>query len=140
MRRFIKNYLLIISTIFLYACADQIVSECDTEANSNNLFRANLSSIQEYVFSPNCAVSGCHIGPNAAQGLELSPDLSFQNLVGVASNQSGLLRVQAGNSDQSWLIKKLNANGTSVMPPSGKLVQSLIDSIAVWIDNGALDN
>ena len=73
MKRFIINYLLIISTIFLYACADQIVSECDTETNSYNLFRANLSSIQEFVFAINATSRWGNQVPFTNITLDLNP-------------------------------------------------------------------
>src|SRR5256885_11158096 len=40
-----------------------------------------LDSIQAKVFTPTCAVSGCHGGPGAQQGLRLDPGLSAGNLI-----------------------------------------------------------
>jgi hypothetical protein len=44
-------------------------------------------------------------------------------------------------SSVSRLYIKLNSdNQNIVMPPTGKLTQVLIDSVAAWIDKGALND
>lgn len=99
---------------------------------------ARFSSIQEKVFTPTCAVSGCHSG---IQNPNLSAGQSYTNLLNIPSQQNpSMLRVKPGESDQSYLIKKLTGDGTSVMPPTDRLSQAVIDSIASWIDQGAQKN
>ena len=131
--------IIIFLLLFIISCADQIVSSCDPDIPDRS-FAAKLSSIQEFVFTTNCALSGCHTGSNPPMGLNLSEGKSYSQLVNIVSNQSSLLRIKPEQSQESWLVRKLRAEGTSVMPPSGKLTTAVIDTIIMWIDNGALDD
>jgi hypothetical protein len=102
-----------------------------------------LTSIQTNVFTPRC--SGCHNGA----GTTLPGALNLTNatasraaLVGVASLEvPALQRVTAGNPNDSYLIRKLEGAPTIVgsrMPLVGPpLPQTTIDSIRLWITNGA---
>ena len=98
-----------------------------------------LEQIQAVVFTPDC--SGCHNG--SGNGLPGSMDLgdadaSFASLVNVASvQQPALMRVLPFDPDTSYLIHKLEANGTTVMPPSGMLPAATIAEIRQWIMDGA---
>ena len=106
---------------------------------------ATLDVLQASVFQPNCAVSGCHTGPagdNLPAGMDLSTaDASFTSLVGVASlQQATLLRVAAGDPDNSYLVQKLEgtaASGARMPLGGGALDQALIDDIRQWITDGA---
>ena len=106
---------------------------------------ATLSFIQDNVFTPSCAISGCHGSPNPAQGMNLTAGLAFSNIVGIQSGQQPpLLRVNPGNPDDSYLIRKLEG-GPSItgvrMPKIGCcLSQETIDNIRQWITDGALDD
>ncbi len=131
--------LFILTTFCMYACEDHILSDCETVSPPVQV-RATFRSIQENVFSPTCAKAGCHIEVDPPEGLILTTGMSYSKLVNVQSNQSVLNRVEAGDSENSWLIKKLRAEGTSFMPPTGRLSSAIIDTIATWIDNGAEDN
>jgi hypothetical protein len=126
----------IIFTFFFISCADQIVTTCEDESPNPGL-RANFSSIQEFIITPNCALSGCHSGPNPDEGLDLSAGKSYDNLVNIASRQSSLLLVKPGSSSESWMIKKLDAENTSLMPPGSALSRAEIDTIKKWINTGA---
>jgi hypothetical protein len=102
-----------------------------------------LTSIQTNVFTPRC--SGCHSGAGA--GLPgvmnlTSEAASRAALVGVASIEApALQRVAAGNPNNSYLIRKLEGGPNIVgnrMPLVGPpLPQTTIDSIRLWITNGA---
>jgi hypothetical protein len=106
---------------------------------------ASLDALQASVFTPSCAVSGCHTGPaggNLPAGLDLSSaDASFTNLVGVASvQQATLLRVAAGDPDNSYLVQKLEgtaASGGRMPLGAGALDQALLNDIRQWITDGA---
>jgi hypothetical protein len=102
---------------------------------------ATLSAIQANVFTPTCAVSGCHSGAGAQQGLRLDEGFSFDNLVDVASTEvPALLRVQPGNPDNSYLVQKLEGTAAAgaQMPFGGSpLDPALIDDIRQWISDGA---
>lgn len=129
--------------IFIVGCEDQIVDECDT--NNMTKEKITFSWIQENVFTPRCAVAGCHAGSNAAQNLNLSRDQAYAQLDSVASEQvPALLRIDPGNSSDSYLIIKLEGSDDRIqggrMPQGSELNQVTIDSIKVWIDRGALEN
>lgn len=106
---------------------------------------ATLDELQASVFTPSCAVSGCHTGPTGGglpAGLNLgSADASFANLVGVASlQQPALSRVAAGDPANSYLVQKVEgtaASGSRMPLGGGALDQALIDDLREWISNGA---
>src|ERR1041384_6543887 len=61
-------------------------------------FRPELHCIQEMVFTPTCAVAGCHLNPGAQQGQDLSDGMAWSNIVGVPSMEDpNLPRVAPGN-------------------------------------------
>jgi hypothetical protein len=126
--------------MFLISACENLIEGPEDEVNNggSNGIRATFSSIQEKVFTPTCALSGCHGG---SQNPNLSSGQAYSNLVNKASSQKpSVLRVKPGESTNSYLIDKLTGDDTSVMPPSGQLSQATIDSIIVWIDNGALND
>jgi len=103
---------------------------------------ATFTSIQRNVFDVSCAVSGCHSGAAAPEGLDLDASASFDNLVGRASQEAaGLNRIEPNDPDNSYLIRKLE--GTAAVggrmplnqPP---LPRATIDVIRAWISNGAI--
>lgn len=141
MKSLIKTFLIsiVIITTFI-SCEDKIVNEPEPSTTQSGV-TAKLSDIQIKVFNVSCATSGCHDGSNIAANLNLTSGNSYNQLVNVNSNENpSLKRVVPGSSGQSLLIRKLEGNGTSLMPPSGKLKQEIIDSIKAWIDRGALNN
>ena len=107
-------------------------------------FGANFSEIQANVFTPTCAVSGCHSGAGSPQGLRLDEATSYALLVNVASTENGaVLRVNPGNPDDSYLIQKLEGTASAgVQMPFGRapLTQATIDVIRQWITDGAIDD
>lgn len=104
-----------------------------------------LNQIQAVVFGPVC--SGCHTGPTGVvlpAGMDLSDaDASYDALVGPGGagvpsiQQPTIMRVLPGDPDNSYLVHKLEANGTTVMPPSGMLPAATIAEIRQWITDGA---
>jgi hypothetical protein len=103
-----------------------------------------LASIQDNVFTPSCAKSGCHTGAGAQAGLRLDPGFSWASLLMVSSQDMSLTRVIPGNPDGSFLIQKLE--GTAMlggqMPADGPpfLQQSTIIVIRQWILDDAQMN
>lgn len=135
---------IIISVYIIFmisSCADHIVSECE-ECNPlpDNTKLSTFSGIQTNLFNTTCALSGCHGETGTQANLLLVEGISFSNLV----NQQSLLypqflRVKPGDSENSLLIKMLRGE-ISIMPPTGKINDAIIDSVAMWIDEGALNN
>jgi methionine-rich copper-binding protein CopC len=109
-------------------------------SGSSGGLTADFQSIQDNVFTPIC--TKCHQGASAPEGLQLDASHSYAALVGVASTeQPNVLRVEAGDPDSSYIIRKLQGTpGISgqQMPFGGPyLPQSTIDVIRQWITNGA---
>ncbi|MBS0393070.1 MAG: hypothetical protein JSR54_00520 [Proteobacteria bacterium] len=105
----------------------------------NGPLTADFASIQSHVFTPICTV--CHAGAAAPQGLRLDAANSYALLVGVPSTEvPALLRVKAGDPDNSYLVQKLEGHAAvgARMPFGGPyLDQATIDVIRQWITDGA---
>jgi methionine-rich copper-binding protein CopC len=103
---------------------------------------ADFTSIQANVFTPIC--TRCHSGAGAPQGLQLDAAHSYSLLVGVpGAEEPNLLRVKAGDPDNSYIIRKLEGGPGIVgvqMPADGPpyLPQATISVIRSWITNGAM--
>lgn len=108
-------------------------------------FSATFSSIQANIFVPSCP---CHQGASAPQGLVLNTDATLDMLVNTPSSQApDLFRIEPGNPDDSYLIRKLEGGPNIVgfqMPPTelgeAHLIQEEIDVIRQWIVDGAIDD
>ena len=102
-----------------------------------------LLDVQAQVFSPRCAVSGCHVGPGAPFGLDLSAGASAGNTIGVSSGEvPQWLRVEPYNAADSYLYMKLIDDprilGDPMPASGGPLSAADLDLIATWIDQGAM--
>jgi methionine-rich copper-binding protein CopC len=105
---------------------------------------ATFSSIQDNVFTPNCAISGCHSGATAPHGLRLDKGVSYSLLVNVPSDEvPSIDRVEPGDPDNSYIIQKLEGRASvgARMPFGGPyLSQDTIDVIRQWITDGAQED
>jgi hypothetical protein len=106
-------------------------------------FEPTFTNIQNNVFTPIC--TACHIGANAPQGLRLDESSSFELLVGFRSvERPDLFRVEAGNPNNSYLIRKLEGgpgiSGAQMPLNRPALPQTTINAIRVWISRGAARN
>jgi hypothetical protein len=100
-----------------------------------------FSSIQREVLTPRCTV--CHAGAAAPAGLRLDEGSSYALLVGVASQQSGTLRVAPGRPDDSYLVHKIEGRAAvgARMPLGGPFLDdATIAVIREWIARGAQNN
>ena len=135
--------LLCIMFLNLSSCADKIVTENDINPVSTpNVQLSKFSELQKKIFTPICAVPGCHLGADAQANMDLSDGKSYANLVNVKSLLfPSYKRVVPGNKEQSLLYVAVSFKFSQLqMPLTGKLDQNLIDSIGVWIDKGALND
>ena len=112
------------------------------EATNSVALNATLESLQANLFTPNCAVSGCHTSSTAPLGLALDDGLSYSNLVSKSSvQQPDKLRVKQGDATNSYLVQKIEGSagisGNRMPRDRARLEQSLIDALKQWIDNGA---
>jgi len=103
-----------------------------------------LSDVQTLVFSPRCATSGCHIGPGAQMGMDLSAGASASNILGVPSAENALLLlVEPFDAANSYLYRKVSGIGAiegDPMPADGTVLSgSQIALIEDWINQGAVE-
>jgi hypothetical protein len=126
--------------------AGNVGTSAGIEVTVQNAAMVTLTQIQNEVFTPIC--SACHTGPTSnilPSGMNLSSTGdSFAALVGVTSIQvSALDRVEPGNPDDSYLIRKLEGTQSvgMRMPQGGPFLdQDTIDTIRQWISDGAPNN
>jgi len=99
-----------------------------------------LAELSREVFTPNCAFAGCHGGANPSAGLSLVADRIAGQLIGVTSPTSGMKRVDPGNPEGSYLLKKVRGDAGirgAQMPLGGTLSAAEIEKIRAWIAAGA---
>jgi Copper type II ascorbate-dependent monooxygenase, C-terminal domain len=150
---FVGITMILFFIIALSNCTKTTVDNTNpTDQNSNE--KSSFSLIQDKIFTPSCATSGCHSSISdasyAQHGLVLSAGKSFKNLVGInPKNQNAindkLKLVTAFKSTESLLFHKLNwaashhsGNYGSPMPLGGNsLFVGQIEFIRRWIEAGA---
>lgn len=105
---------------------------------------ATFATIQEKIFTPKCATSGCHIGSSPSSSLDLSSGAAYADSVNVPSIQvPALKRIDSTNPDagDSYLYLKLSGGSGmlfSQMPMGGSPLSSdCLDGLAAWIGDGA---
>lgn len=112
----------------------------------NTANAVDLADVQSQVFTPSCALSGCH---NGSQTPNLSAGLSFDSIVNKPSGQSSFDYIEPGSPSFSYLVAKIEGSGFgSRMPLSGNrllgessiLSDSLIQLVRDWVSEGALEN
>lgn len=97
-----------------------------------------IADVWPIVF-PEC---GCHID-HPEGGLYLGKKDAYDNLIGVASTQVELPRVDPGSPETSYMWHKIEGTHEDVdgegekMPPGGSLAQEDRDTIRAWIEQGA---
>ena len=136
-------YKLLLTFLILFAivigCTETNISESEPDPS---IPFSKFSSLQEKVFTPRCDKPGFHGNTNNQADLFLGEGQAFQSLVDVPSLLfPGMTRVIPDSSSKSLIIKILKGEVSPRMPlEGGFLSDAVIDSIAKWIDNGALNN
>jgi hypothetical protein len=119
---------------------------CPIAATPTATRPATLWTIQETIFSPRCAIATCHDTTTRSGDLVLEAGASHGELVGVepdvdTARDAGLLRVDPGDPDNSFLVIKLEGptpSQGSRMPLTGPLLDPAdIGIIRAWIAAGA---
>jgi hypothetical protein len=104
---------------------------------------ATFTRVQAEVFTPTCALSGCHLGPAslAQEGLVLSSDVAYDIIVGVRANQNpSIFRVTPGDPANSYLWRKITPGQPIVgdrMPQTGSITEAQRQLVTDWIARGA---
>lgn len=102
---------------------------------------ATYTRVQDEVFTPKCALSGCHLGPAslAQEGLVLSS--AYDNIVRVRANQNpSIFRVTPGDATNSYLWRKITPGQPIIgdrMPQTGSITDAERQLITDWILRGA---
>jgi len=103
-----------------------------------------LTSLQTSIFTPKCAVAGCHAAPAPQQGMDLAAGRTYVYTVNADTVElPQYKRVAPGLSADSYLYMKISGDPRIVgdrMPLGGTLTAAEIDSVRAWIDAGALDD
>jgi hypothetical protein len=119
--------------------SDQALTYCPS-------YDSTFEAIQAVVFEQaGCANSLCH-GDARAGGLDLSPDVAWENLVAVQATSSSLALVDPRKPAQSYLYHKLSAKtfpgsydiAGAPMPSAGPAVSAgQLEALRLWIEAGA---
>jgi hypothetical protein len=145
-RRLLHCALVMVSMLGSVGC-DEALS--DLTGPTPNL-EPTFSSIQQNIFSsgdssgrPGC--TNCHNPALNRGGLDLSPAVSYNNLVNARSLiKAGAVRVIPGDPENSYIIHKLEGRSTISgvrMPLGGPYLESgQISVIKRWIETGAPNN
>jgi hypothetical protein len=104
-----------------------------------------LSELQASLFTPSCAVSGCHNSASARAGLILASGSTFNETVNVASSQRPTIDIiEPGDPESSYMVKKLRGDSDidgARMPDGGPFLSAeQMAELASWINSGAPDN
>jgi hypothetical protein len=114
------------------------------------VFASTFKGIQSAIFEKHgCTQQACH-GAARQGGLDLSPDVAYQNLFQVKSTASPFNRVEPGDQRRSFLWLKLAAATDPSQLPPGVQVQGApmpnglpplskdeLEAIRLWIYSGA---
>ena len=101
---------------------------------------ATFSRVQAEIFTPSCALSGCHAGPNPQLGLDLAAGRSYSNIVNVRAVESTRLRVAPGDADASFLASTVRGYATlpgGGVAPGGALSPDQVKLLVDWVRRGA---
>ena len=105
-----------------------------------------FAQIQAQIFTPTCAKAGCHAASAASGGMVLEAGRAYGEIVNhPSSEQSTLNRIQPGDPDRSYMIKKLRGDPDitgSQMPQDnpGSLSRAQLDGLIAWVRAGAPNN
>ncbi len=102
---------------------------------------ATFTRVQGEVFATSCALAGCHAATAPASDLDLSAANAYAHIVGVAAVQRpGLNRVQPGDPERSYLVKKMRGDADisgERMPPGGPYLAAQVQLVTDWVRRGA---
>ena len=96
----------------------------------------DIDAVQSAIFTPSCALSGCH---NGSVSPNLQAGVAFDSIVGVSASQSAMPLIDPGNPDNSYLIQKMEGSGSGAkMPIGGTVSTTNLQLIRDWVSNGAV--
>jgi hypothetical protein len=104
----------------------------------------SFSNQVQPIFTANCALGGCHSGPQPQDGMSLAAGSAYNQIVNKPCiDVPGYLLVKPFFADSSFLYLKITGNPIAgIRMPYGRppLPDSLIVLVGKWINQGALNN
>jgi hypothetical protein len=132
---------LVTGCLVVTGCGDE--KRLPTEPTTEPPADATFTRVQAEVFTPKCALSGCHMGPASAaqEGMVLDPGSAYDNIVMVRSNQNpGLFRIAPGDPANSYLVRKITPFTDIIgdhMPQTGSITDAQRQLVTQWVVRGA---
>lgn len=131
----------------LVAAVDAALDGCPMLPTPTATPPATLDEIQTTIFSPRCAIPLCHDSATHVQDLNLEAGAAYAQLVNVApetaaASAAGLLRVDPGHPENSFLVVKVagkppDGEGEQMPETGGPLTAAEVQLIRDWIAQGA---
>lgn len=140
--------LLLFLAVMLAACSsdsDNTITGPDDNNNNNNnngggvIENVRFSTQVGPIFAATCSGSGCH-NPGAQSGVRLG---SWSQVMSSVGQRYGGPIVLPGNAAGSPLVDKLGSSprfGVRMPDGGGALSSTQVQTIATWINEGALNN
>ncbi len=128
---------LVVFTIL--SCADHITESRDAGNGPGQSGKKAPATVQA-IFDQSCALSGCH---RDFQRPFLTADVAYDNIVGVRTTQNPSLNfIEPADPSRSYLYLKITGSSGIIPPrmpppPNAPLAPAQIDTIRIWIENGA---
>lgn len=117
-------------------------SASTAEAPQESAAEVSFSEDIQPFLTQNCYA--CHLTGSASADLSLQPGTAYDDLVGVASTQSDLARVEPGEPEASYLLHKLrgthlDVGGSGAQMPlgGGSVPDETLALVEAWIAAGA---
>ena len=133
--------LLPVLALWLVSCGDLEKLPTDPGGEEPPDPSATFSRVQAEVFTPSCALAGCHGAVATQAGMNLTQGNAYAQIVSRQSVESTLVRIQPGVPGQSYLFLKITGSPliTGDRMPQGKapLPEEKIRLIRDWIRRGA---
>jgi mono/diheme cytochrome c family protein len=125
--------IIVLSSAIFIGCSDMGDPVSPSGNGGNGGGGVDYATQIQPIFTNNCAP--CHTSSPYQNNFNLT---SYASVMQGDSDNGPV--IVAGDADNSLLVGRLEATAGSVMPPGGALLQSQIDLIRQWIDEGALES
>jgi hypothetical protein len=143
MNRHISKILILLPFLLIFTyCSDNIVESVPSidENDEQTSILPKFSEIQEKIFTPSCATSGCHSSGGVNPVLAGN---SYQNIVNKQSS-AGIDYIEPNDPDNSYLIRKIlgsdGISGSRMPLNRSPLSETETDAIINWVEDGAENN
>ena len=131
------------------SATDVVDDGSDGEDCGTPEYASTFAAIQGEIFEEyGCTNSACHGSSPGSGNLDLTADNAYDQLVGVASSNSTMDRVDPGHHESSYLFEKLEAKVDSSVSTTGSpmpaggfsaLTEDHLEALHLWIDGGATE-